>query len=176
MKKTAKKSHYNAERHNYLTEDGKYIYEFWNAETGRYEKQILKQGENGVTEDLIIFLDECDHDEDLQERYKRENCISDVDFGKEDSENVSQVDILAYQKYCQPNYSQNFDILERLENFIRSLKPEQIDLIYSLFGEQRQMEEIAKDEGTTRQAIYNRRKKIFERVKKFFEQNGGLNS
>lgn len=54
---------------------------------------------------MIIFLDECDHDEDLQERYKRENCISDVDFGKEDSENVSQVDILAYQKYCKPNYS-----------------------------------------------------------------------
>jgi hypothetical protein len=57
---------------------------------------------------------------------------------------------------------------------MEKLTPQQIDLIYDLFGSQRQLTEIAAEEVKSVTAIYNRKSKIIARLRKLFAEQGIL--
>ena len=66
-------SHYSANRRNHLTSDGSYVYWHWDDELKREVPVYLTPGKDGVNQEWLIFLDEADHAEDLQDRYAEEN-------------------------------------------------------------------------------------------------------
>ena len=63
-------------------------------------------------------------------------------------------------------------LVEQLRLLMQKLTPQQIDLIYSLFGEQKRMADIAREQGKTRQAVNNQKNKIINKLKKLFEDAG----
>ncbi len=72
-----KKSRYNPSRNSYMTKDGRYAYITWDDENKCNITHYVEVGKDGVTEEILIFLDEDDHDADLQERYNDDN----ADYG-----------------------------------------------------------------------------------------------
>lgn len=68
-----RKSGFNPNRTCYLTADGEhYCYEHWDDDAKRVITQMYEVGKDGLTEEWTIFLDESDHDMDLQDRYEGE--------------------------------------------------------------------------------------------------------
>lgn len=68
-----RKSGFNPNRTCYLTADGKYYcYERWDDDAKRVITQMHEVGKDDLTEEWTIFLDESDHDMDLQDRYEGE--------------------------------------------------------------------------------------------------------
>lgn len=67
-----RKSGYNPNRACYLTADGKYYcFEILDIDTGRMVTQKLEVGKD-LSQEWTIFLDETDHDMDLNDRYQDE--------------------------------------------------------------------------------------------------------
>lgn len=184
---TLRTSHYNNKRDSYMTKDGRYAYSTWDGEHNRNVTHYLEVGKDGVTEELLIFLDEDDHDTDLQERYNDDN--ADYSFqnkqlayckNKED-ENVTDPINEIEDKHADP-----FDLMfpeeevlnEQLLHVIFAmdkLTEAQRNLIYEHFGARKTLEEIRQAEITStgkavsQQAFSNRLKKIITRFCKEFD-------
>lgn len=56
--------------------------------------------------------------------------------------------------------------IEALYQAMEKLTDKQRDLIYDLYGSCRSMEDVAKEAGVTRQAIYGQKMRIIERLRK----------
>ena len=70
--KKNRKSNFNSNRPCYLSADGKfYCYEVYDPETDQVVTQRLEIGKDFSAE-WTIFLDETDHDMDLNDRYENE--------------------------------------------------------------------------------------------------------
>lgn len=99
-----RKSNYNPNRSCYLSSDGRYYcYEYWDEEAKRVLTHRLEVGKD-LSVEWAIFLDETDHDMDLNDRY--ENELRDPLFDakvknyKTDPDNEDAVDpwaMLAYK-------------------------------------------------------------------------------
>ena len=73
-----RKSKYDKNRSCYLAEDGSYVYEVVDLDTGAVRKErFVPEGEKAA--ELVIWLDEDDHQQDLSRRYDEEN----LDWGME---------------------------------------------------------------------------------------------
>ncbi|MDD4688540.1 MAG: hypothetical protein PHE51_02185 [Eubacteriales bacterium] len=181
------KSHYNAMRNCYLTKDGRYAYITWDGEHNRNVTHYLEVGKDGVTEELLIFLDEDDHDTDLQERYNNENadysfqnkqfayCRNQEDENATDPINEledKQADIF---DSLFPTEEKPSELLLKLISAMDKLTDAQRDLIYDHFGARKTLEEIRQAEITStskevsQQAFSNRLKKIITRFCKEFD-------
>lgn len=163
-----------------------YTYWSWDEESKRTLPITITAGQDGVTEEHIIMLSDFDHAAGLGDRYEKENRDYETENKKSkleaDPENsigdpienleTSATDpahILFEGKTDEPN-----PLVGQLLTLMEKLTPEQIDLIYDLFGSQRQLTEIAKEEGTSVTAIYNRKSKIIARLRKLFTEQGIL--
>ena len=162
-----------------------YTYWHWNEEAKKALPITITAGQDSVTEDHIIMLDDFDHAADLGGRYEQEN----RDYGTENKKakyesdpddsigdpienlSTSKADPAFFldQKADEPN-----PLVEQLLTLMEKLTPQQIDLIYDLFGSQRQLTEIAKEEDVSVTAIHNRKSKIIARLKKLFAEQGVL--
>lgn len=170
-------SRYNPNRNSYITEDGRYAYVVWDGESKCNITHYIETGKGGVTEEILILLDEDDHQMDLQERYGSEN----ADYGFlnrqlhhiEDSEKFAidpigniedkQADLFTvlFTEEVVPN-----KLMPQLLEIMDNLTDAQRDLIYDHLGAMKQLEEIRQDEiaatgkQVTQQAVSNRWKKI----------------
>jgi hypothetical protein len=163
-----------------------YIYWRWDEEAKKNLPITITAGQDSATEEHIIMLNELDHAADLGDRYEQEN----RDYGTENKKSKLESDpdecigdpiknletsatdpahILFEEKADEPN-----PLVEQLLTLMEKLTPQQIDLIYDLFGSQRQLTEIAKEEGKSVTAIYNRKNKIIARLRKLFAEQGIL--
>ena len=162
-----------------------YTYWHWDEEAKRTLPISIITGQDGVTEEHIIMLNDFDHAADLGDRYEQEN----RDYGTENKKSKLESDpddcigdpienlgthktdpaFLLEQKVDEPN-----PLVGQLLTLMEKLTPQQIDLIYDLFGSERQLTEIAKEEGTSVTAIHNRKSKIIARLKKLFAEQGIL--
>lgn len=183
---TQRKSGFNRQRACYLSSDGKhYCYEVWNSEQHRMVKQELTVGED-LSEEWTIFLDESDHDIDLNDRYQRElrdalfdskvdKCGSDnkednIDPWEKISSNVdSPENVLFAEKVPEnPNIAKVRRIIDE------DCSDSQKEFIFSHFGECHQLEEMRQEEAEqtgkapTSQAMTNRKNKIVDKVAKAF--------
>lgn len=163
-----------------------YTYWRWDEESKKTLPITITSGQDGVTEEHIIMLNESEHAADLGDRYEQEN----RDFGTENKKSrhesnpkdsigdpienletnaTDPAHILFEEKADEPN-----PLVEQLLTLMEKLTPQQIDLIYDLFGSQRQLTEIAKEEGKSVTAIHNRKSKIIARLRNLFAEQGIL--
>ena len=157
-----------------------YTYWRWDEESKKNLPITITAGQDSVTEEYIIMLNDFDHAADLGDRYEQENRDYETENqklkNKRDPENstgdpienleTSTTDpayFLFDEKTDEPN-----PLVEQLLTLMEKLTPQQIDLIYDLFGSQRQLTEIAKEEGVSVTAIHNRKSKIIARLRKLF--------
>jgi hypothetical protein len=162
-----------------------YTYWHWNEEAKKTLPITITAGQDGVTEEHIIMLNDFDHAAGLGDRYEQEN----RDFSTENKKSKLESDpddcigdpienlgtrktdpaFFLEQKSDEPNL-----LVEQLLALMEKLTPQQIDLIYDLFGSQRQLTEIANEEGKSVTAIHNRKSKIIARLRKLFAEQGIL--
>jgi hypothetical protein len=174
-----RRSRYNPNRPCYLSADGMYYcYEVWDAESNRVITQKLEIGKD-LSEEWTIFLDETDHEMDLNDRYEDE--AKDSLFEKKraryessDSDDDEVVDpwneiTAPDQEDSQPENPDAAKVREVVEN---DFTPQQKNLYYDHFGAGKQMEQIRQEEAertgkeVTPQAMDNRKKKMIRKVAK----------
>jgi len=63
-------------------------------------------------------------------------------------------------------------LIELVADLVHSLKPQQIELFYLIFGEMKQQQEVADIDNVTRQAVCKRCKKFIELMQKLLEAHG----
>ena len=171
--------------------DGNYVYTTWEKRGKKWVEVpvcTIPLGENGENAEWIIMLDHDDHEVDLQNRYQDEN--ADYGFSNRvanqkagDDDDMSDTD--AWAMIADPK-ADIFDTLfpeeeevnqklQQLEEFMKLLTEDQRNLIYEYFGARKTLKQICDEEneanGTDKspQSVGNR-KKILERLKKFFEK------
>ena len=182
-----RKSGYNPNRACYLTADGKYYcFEILDIDTGRMVTQKLEVGKD-LSQEWTIFLDETDHDMDLNDRYQDElrDHLFDTKAAsyKADPDNEDAVnpwDELA-DKSSSPE-----DILfsepEQENPQVAQVRPiideecteAQRDFFFEHFGAGTQLEEMRQAEAEqtgklpSSAAMTNRKNKIIDKVAKSF--------
>lgn len=184
-----RKSNYDENRTCYMADDGSYVYEVIDIDTGAVKKECFVPDSEGAAE-IVILLDEDDHQQDLQKRYDDENRDWKMENKRNRFENGTTDDEFDEDPFSQiPSKTGNPGAslfreeetedprILKLREFMKELTDDQVNLIYDLFGNLKTLREIAeesvKPDGThpTEQAIYNREKKILKRLKKMFEQS-----
>ncbi len=140
----------------------------------------LEVGKDGVTQELIDYLEASDDELRLQERYKRENDdplfqhfmqiyerSSKVMDNPVDQIPDEEADIM---RILYPEGSSTPNMLEMLPQVLEKLTESQRDLIWEAYGLQKGDTEIALEQNVTRLAIHNRRVKILKRVEKLLRE------
>jgi len=174
MKKNNKhfdrKSKYNKERSSYLDSSFNYVYEH----DGK--REIIPYRDE--LRELFEYLDESDHEMDLQDRRERENRILEIMTTEDKNTSALKIVERVVDEYCTEISSSESeesadDFKLEFEEWITTLPDSQQDLIYKHFGMGMSFEEIRLEEErngkyVTKQAIHNRWKKIQEKIKKKF--------
>jgi HPt (histidine-containing phosphotransfer) domain-containing protein len=142
----------------------------------------LTPGKDGVTEQVITVLRDSYHREDLNDRYEDE--LEDPAFritraahaAKGNARATDPIEALADASMSPEDALFADDppssLMDRVREILPLLLPEQRELFWKLC-EGRQVAAIAREEGTTDNAIRSRRKKMFERIRKLYEQMYG---
>lgn len=184
-----RKSKYDKNRSCYMEADGSYVYEVIDDTTGAVRKERFVPGDDGAAE-LVIWMDEEDHQQDLKRRYDEENLDWKMEnkrskFEKGTGDEESNEDPFSQIK-CAKNTPESVLFADtkteepkilQLREFMKELTDDQINLIYDLFGNLKTLREVAeesvKPDGThpTEQAIYGREQKIIKRLRKMFEKS-----
>ena len=184
-----RKSKYDKNRSCYLAEDGSYVDEVVDLDTGAVRKErFVPEGEKAA--ELVIWLDEDDHQQDLSRRYDEENLDWEMENKRARFEKGTTEDEFDEDPFSQIKSNMSipestlFDEEEtedprivKLREFMKELTDDQVNLIYDLFGNLKTLREIAEEsvkaDGThpTEQAIYGREQKILKRLRKMFEKS-----
>jgi hypothetical protein len=179
-------SGYNPDREHHASDDCmSYTYARWNEEKHCYDTITLTAGEGGLTQDIILLLDQMDHDGDLNDRYeeelrdpgfekRRKAYESDPEDGDEgDPWNQIEDRNADLTGDCERRETpENPDAAKIREVVEKDFTPEQQDLFFSHFGECKQMEQIRQEEAertgkpVTPQAMNNRKNKLIRKAAK----------
>lgn len=136
--------------------------------------------DEGVTEDLIAFLHASDHEAHLQDRYQEENtdfgflnqaarCVSDPDHEENPYDRIEDKNSDVWEVLF-PEDAVLSGQLERLTEIMSGLTDSQRDLIHRLYGEQKRPADIAREDGVSKTAVFNRQKKLMDRIRKLLEE------
>ncbi len=185
-------SEYDENRGSYMDANGNYVYTIWERRGKKWAEvpvYTILLGENGENAEWIIMLDHDDHEVDLQNRYQNKNAdyefinrVADTKAG--DDEDMSDTDAWAMIEDPKadvfdtlfPEEEIKSPKLQQLEEFMKLLTPDQINLIYEHYGAGKNLKQICDEEnaanGTDKspQSVGNQKKKILERLKKLFEK------
>ena len=149
-----------------------YTYYHYNSVTNQQEPIVIHAGEDGVTEEHIIMLQDMDHREELDTRYYHENLDPQFEGFK------VKVDNAIFQASTPWDYIEDEtatfsdeDVadtprIEQLKEVMKDLSEDQVNLIYELYGLNRGFTEIARQEGVSETAIRNRNKNIINRLRR----------
>lgn len=182
-----RKSGYNPNRACYPTADGKYYcFEILDIDTGRMVTQKLEVGKD-LSQEWTIFLDETDHDMDLNDRYQDEfrDHLFDTKAAsyKADPDNEDAVDpwdeladkssspediLFSEPEQENPRVAQVRQIIDE------ECTEAQRDFFFEHFGAGTQLEEMRQAEAEqtgklpSSAAMTNRKNKIIDKVAKSF--------
>ena len=180
-----RKSRFNPNRPCYLSADGKfYCYEFWDSNENRVVTQKLEIGKD-FSEEWTIFLDETDHEQDLNDRYQDElrDPLFDakVNSYKADPDSEDAVDpwdmiadkggSLEDTMFAEPE-PENPQVAQVRRVIEENCTETQQDLFFEHFGNGTQLEEMRQAEAEktgklpTAQAMTSRKNKIIDKVAK----------
>lgn len=183
-----KQQHYKEHENRRIGDHNKsitYTYWHWNEESKKTLPITITAGQDGVTEEHIILLNDFDHAAGLGDRYEEENRDYETENQKLKNEREPEnsigdpIENLSTRRtdpafFLEEAVGEPNPLVEQLLMLMEKLTPQQIDLIYDLFGSQRQLTEIAKEDGTSVTAIHNRKSKIIARLRKLFAEHGIL--
>ena len=140
----------------------------------------IRVGKDGVTKKWIVFLQQNDNENYLQDLYQMRN--ADYGFQNEMAKYCRSGDENAVNPFHQfedpaadisrilfPDEADDPEMLGRLCEAIEQLTDSQKDLIHELYGLRRSHVDIAQDQGVTPVAIRNRRDKILRRLAKLLD-------
>lgn len=172
-----RKARYNPNRETYVDENGNYVYLVWDEETRQYRQEVCVIGEGGFTPEIRALLDEMDAEEDrrldaddhhLDKVFEyRKKAHSDDGSGR----TPDPIDLLPQvrQRTFQDALLEDPRV-EQLLIAMDKLSPEQVDLVYAIYGEMQFGADVAREQGVSRQAINNRLKKIHARLAKLLAE------
>ncbi len=192
-----RKSEYSEERECYMGQDGNYIYNAWIKQTnGRYRLEpvcIAKIGEEDVTAEYTILLDDMDCEDDRKNEAVRKNrdgaydaAVADYENAPLDDDGDRKVHPLDKATFTARQFNDLSDLLYgdkppedprivQLREFMDKLLTEdQWNLFYDHLGRNKGFTEIAAEESArldkkvTRQAVQNRWNKIIAKRCKAF--------
>ncbi len=188
-----KKSQFNEERDHYVDRNGSYVYTKWvQLPNGKWKRRVTDiiplTAENM---EIIIMLDQDDHDTDLQDRYAEENTDYEIEnqqtrnecdgdgedndgFDTDPIENIADPKGNVFSQLYPEEESANPQF-EEMERFVRSgLSEEQQNMVFAHCGERKYLEDIRREEEAatgkkvTRQAVHGRWDRILTKTCKHF--------
>lgn len=172
-----RKARYNPNRETYVDENGNYVYLIWDEELRDYRREVIAVGDGGITPELRTALDEMDAEE---ERYLDADAhhIDKVFEQKKQAHGADASGHTPHPMDLIPQRRQRTfqDVLQedprvgQLLTAMEELTPEQIDLVYAIYGEMQFGADVAREQGVSRQAINNRLKKIHARLAKLMAE------
>lgn len=175
----------------YLDADGCYVFTRDVKVAGHWEKQEVLRFNPGDYPDgaeIILALTESDRDEDEREEALNEHTdkvfqkrLSRYENAGDDTQLVNPWEEVAYAQSGKDLFDQLFpdeipvdERMGKLEAFIATLQPQQVDLVYQHLGARRTLEELRLEEQertgkpVSQQAFSDRWNKILTRACKFF--------
>ena len=168
-----RKAQYNSDRQTYVDENGNYVYLVWDEETRTYRREVCVVGDGGISPELRVMLDEMDVEEkrclDADDHH-----LDKVFDGKKKDHDADKsgrtpnpMDLLPQcrQRTFQDALREDPRVGQLLIA-MEKLTPDQVDLIYAIYGEMKFGADVAREQGVSRQAINNRLKKIHARLAK----------
>ena len=172
-----RKARYNPNRETYVDENGNYVYRAWDEAIKDYRHEIITVGDGGFTPELRTMLDEMDAEEerrlDADDRH-----IDKVFEAKKRAHNADGSGRTPHPMDLIPQRRQRSfrDALRedprigKLLLAMDKLTPEQVDLVYAIYGEMQFGADVAREQGVSRQAVNNRLKKIHARLAKLMAE------
>lgn len=180
-----RKSNYNPNRTCYLTADGKYYcYERWDYDAKCVVTQKLEVGKD-LSLELTLYLDQSDHDMDLNDRYQGELCdplfdakVNSYKSDPDDEDAIDPWDTLADKSgspedilFAEPE-TENPQVAQVRKVIDENCTESQQNFFFEHFGMGKQLEEMRQAEAEetgklpTAQAYTNRKNKIVDKAAK----------
>ena len=168
-----RKAQYNPNRQTYVDENGNYVYLIWDKEAQDYRREVCVVGDGGISPELRTMLDEMDAAEerllDADRHHVDKVFASKMDTyyadQNEHANNPLEMIPQRRQRTFQDALREDPRIAQLLVAMDK-LTPEQVDLVYAVYGEMKFGADVARERGVSRQAINNRLKKIHTRLAK----------
>lgn len=168
------RSRYDANRRCFRQDKTHYVYQEWvdtGKNQGHYINHVLTAGEDGVTLELLDYLQATDNSE-VQDRE------DDMRNLKRLAANMPTCVKSPENKYCGEGEPQGQLVKEFNEKVRPYLSDEQMNFIYERYGLGKTLDEIAKElppnkngETVSYSAVFARQKRIWEIVKKYMPQS-----
>jgi DNA-directed RNA polymerase specialized sigma24 family protein len=172
-----RKARYNPNRETYVDENGNYVYLIWDEETRSYRREVCMVGDDGISPELRAMLDEMDAEE--ERRLDADDHHLDKVFDEKkkthgadkSGRTPNPMDLLPQrrQRTFQDALREDPRIAQLLIAMDK-LTPDQVDLVYAIYGEMKFGADVAREQGVSRQAINNRLKKIHTRLAKLMAE------
>ena len=145
-------------------------------------KRTIRVGEDGVTEEMILFLKASDNRMSLQDRYQEKHTSYDFRNAMDRFYCSPDPDVLCpldqipdpaadITRILFPEETDDPQMIEKLCVAIEKLTMEQKELVDALYHTRKKIMEIAREQNVTSGAIQNRRRKILARLRKILEEN-----
>lgn len=172
-----RKARYNPNRETYVDENGNYVYLIWDEETHSYRQEVCVVGENGISPELRAILDEMDAEEERRLDADDHHLDKVFDGKKKDhgadksGRTPNPMNLLPQRR--QRTFQDALREDPRIGQLLiamEQLTPDQVDLIYAIYGEMQFGADVAREQGVSRQAINNRLKKIHTRLAKLLTE------
>lgn len=168
-----RKAQYNSNRQTYVDENGNYVYLIWDEEAQDYRREVCVVGDGGISPELRTMLDEMDAEEERlldADRHHVDKVFAskmDTYYAKQNEHANNPLEMIPQrrQRTFQDALREDPRIAQLLVAMDK-LTPEQVDLVYAVYGEMKFGADVAREQGVTRQAINNRLKKIHARLAK----------
>lgn len=168
-----RKAQYNPNRQTYVDESGNYVYLIWDEEAQDYRREVCVVGDGGISPELRTILDEMDAEEERLLDADRHH-VDKVFASKMDTYYADQSEhannplemIPQRQQHTFQDALREDPRIAQLLVAMDKLTPEQVDLVYAVYGEMKFGADVAREQGVSRQAINNRLKKIHARLAK----------
>ena len=168
-----RKARYNPNRETYVDENGNYVYLIWDEERQDYRHEVIAVGDGGITPELRAMLDEMDAEDDRRFDADDHHIDKVFEIKKKDHSNDKSGHTPHPMNLIPQRRQRTFqDALRegpRIAQLLAAmdkLTPEQVDLVYAVYGEMKFGADVAREQGVSRQAINNRLKKIHARLAK----------
>lgn len=168
-----RKARYNPSRETYADENGNYVYRVWDEEIKDYRREVITVGDGGFTPELRALLDEMDAEEKgyldaddhhIDKVFEAKKSVHSADGS---GRTPHPMDLIPQRR--QRSFQDALQEDPRIGKLLLAmdkLTPEQVDLIYAIYGEMQFGADVAREQGVSRQAVNNRLKKIHTRLAK----------
>ena len=172
-----RKARYNPNRETYVDENGNYVYLIWDEEARSYRQEVCVVGENGISPELRAILDEMDAEEERRLDADDHHLDKVFDGKKKDhgadksGRTPNPINLLPQRR--QRTFQDALREDPRIGQLLiamEQLTPDQVDLIYAIYGEMQFGADVAREQRVSRQAINNRLKKIHTRLAKLLTE------